>query len=51
MCSWGGEKGRVLSLEEWERKRLSGLSRGERVRGRRLVILKKGLRKNHREKK
>ena len=32
VCSWGGEKGEVLSLGEWERKRLSGLRRGERAR-------------------
>ena len=30
MCSWEREKGRVLSLEKWERKRLRGLRRGER---------------------
>ena len=59
MCSWGREKVEVLSLGEWERKRLSGLSRGEREEERGLVILKKGLtlrekkkrlRKNQREK-
>ena len=41
MCSWGREKGKVLYLGKWERKRLRGLRRGERVRKRGLAILER----------
>ena len=42
MYSWGGEKVEVLSLVEWERKRLSGLNRGERVKGKEVGHFKEG---------